>query len=206
MDITQAELSGFFSRPCCFIAGAAKLEQMPSLLLPEVAFIGRSNVGKSSLINAMLGRKTLVRTSRHPGRTQQINFFELDARLHLVDLPGYGFATVSKKIHASWNALIVAYLKGRPLLRRVLLLIDSRHGFKENDRDFMKILDAAAVVYQCIFTKIDKATETERMQSQEAFKKEASLHGAIFPTFLETSAEKRDGIQDLQHAVYSCCF
>jgi GTP-binding protein len=204
-DVRQDEVSAFFTRPCLFVAGAAQLDQLPPSSLPEVAFVGRSNVGKSSLINALLGRKTLVRTSRHPGHTQQINFFDLDAHLYLVDLPGYGFAAVSRKTRASWDALIAGYLKGRSTLRRVFLLVDSRHGFKESDHVLMAFLNEAAVSHQCIFTKSDKATEDERQRAKEMFARATLCYGSIFHSYLETSTVKRTGIREMQDAIYVCC-
>ncbi|MDR2416787.1 MAG: ribosome biogenesis GTP-binding protein YihA/YsxC [Holosporales bacterium] len=203
--VQQDEASALFARPCHFVAGAAQLDQLPPSSLSEVAFVGRSNVGKSSLINALLGRKTLVRTSRHPGHTQQINFFELDGCLYLVDLPGYGFAAVSRRTRALWDALIAGYLKDRPMLKRVFLLVDSRHGFKESDRVLMAFLDEAAVTYQCVFTKSDKATEEECQCAKEKFACAASCYSAILPSCLETSAIKRTGIKEVQHAIYMCC-
>src|SRR5512132_3088063 len=134
-----------FAQQCRFVAGAAKLEQIPAAGLPEVAFAGRSNVGKSSLINALTGRKTLARVSITPGRTRQLNFFLLGERLMLVDLPGYGYAKASKSDIKAWTSLAGRYLKGRPNLRRVLLLVDARHGLKEADREMLTMLDEAAV-------------------------------------------------------------
>ena len=142
-----------FAKACDFVAGADKLEVVPDATLPEIAFAGRSNVGKSSLINALTGRKTLARTSNTPGRTQQINFFRLGDRLTLVDLPGYGYARAAKTRIAAWTRLVNGYLKGRPGLRRVCLLIDARHGPKDVDREIMTMLDKAAVVYQVVLTK-----------------------------------------------------
>ena len=145
-----------FAGACDFVAGAATVAQLPPLGLPEVAFAGRSNVGKSSLINALTGRKALARVSHTPGRTQQINFFSLADRLMLVDLPGYGYAAVSKQKVANWTGLIEDYLKGRPQLKRVCLLIDARHGLKETDKAAMELMDSSAVVYQVVLTKADK--------------------------------------------------
>src|SRR5207245_1408153 len=153
-----------FAGPCEFVAGAASLESLIAISLPEVAFAGRSNVGKSSLVNALTGRRALARTSSSPGHTRQINFFDLSGRLMLVDLPGYGFAQVSRSMKETWQDLASAYLRGRPTLKRVCLLIDSRHGVKETDRETMKNLDRAAVSYQLVLTKTDrlKATDVPR--------------------------------------------
>ncbi|HXQ39966.1 MAG TPA: ribosome biogenesis GTP-binding protein YihA/YsxC, partial [Candidatus Udaeobacter sp.] len=147
-----------FARACRFIAGAERADALPAPGLPEVAFAGRSNVGKSSLINALVGHNALARVSRSPGRTQQINFFELDGRLLLVDLPGYGFAAVGAERKEAWSALIRLYLQGRPSLRRLCLLIDGRHGLKADDRRVMAELDRAAVSYQLVLTKADRTT------------------------------------------------
>ena len=134
-----------FAGPCEFVAGAASPQSMLAISLPEVAFAGRSNVGKSSLVNALTGRRTLARTSSNPGHTRQINFFDLAGRLFLVDLPGYGFAQVSRSMKEAWQDLASAYLRGRPTLKRVCLLIDSRHGVKESDRETMKNLDLSLI-------------------------------------------------------------
>src|SRR4051812_30215243 len=155
-----AELSEYgrllFAQECEFLRGAASLTDIPAPALPEVAFVGRSNVGKSSLVNALTGRKTLARVSNTPGRTREINFFRLGERLMLADLPGYGYARVSKADSARWTELIFAYLRGRPNLRRAVLLIDSRRGLLSNDVEVMDLLDRAAVSYQLVLTKTDK--------------------------------------------------
>ena len=145
-----------FAKECRFVAGAADMATLPTDALPEVAFAGRSNVGKSSLVNALTGRKTLARTSDTPGRTQQLNFFELGERLMLVDLPGYGYAEAPKHLVKQWTRLIQDYLRGRPGLRRVLMLVDGRHGLKDTDRELMDMLDKAAVNYKLVLTKADK--------------------------------------------------
>ena len=142
-----------------FVAGVADEGGMPPAGLPEVAFAGRSNVGKSSLINALTGRKSLARTSQTPGHTRQLNFFALGERLMLVDLPGYGYAKASKEASASWRRLLHAYLRGRPTLRRVILLVDARHGLKASDDEMMKALDGAALGFQIVLTKADQCGE-----------------------------------------------
>jgi GTP-binding protein len=187
-----------FARPVTFLQGAASLDSLPPFGLPEVAFAGRSNVGKSSLINALLGRSGVARTSNTPGRTQEINFFDLAGRLTLVDLPGYGFASAPKDKVANWTRLVRGYLHGRPVLRRAMLLIDSRHGLKDSDRAMMAHLDAAAVVYQVVLTKIDKikAAEAEAVRSRTA--EEVSKRPAAHPTLILTSSEKGAGIADLR--------
>jgi GTP-binding protein len=187
-----------FARPCDFVAGADKLEAVPDASLPEIAFAGRSNVGKSSLINALTGRKTLARTSNTPGRTQQINFFRLDGRLTLVDLPGYGYARASKTRVAAWTRLVNGYLKGRPGLRRVCLLVDARHGPKDVDREIMTMLDKAAVVYQVVLTKADKTRPGELAACTAATAAELKTHVAAHPETIVTSAETAAGIAELR--------
>ncbi|MEI6986692.1 MAG: ribosome biogenesis GTP-binding protein YihA/YsxC [Rhodospirillaceae bacterium] len=187
-----------FAAECGFVWGAATLDQLPEASLPEVTFSGRSNVGKSSLINALTGRKTLARTSDTPGRTQQLNFFNLGGRLMLVDLPGYGYAQESRTKVDAWSELVRRYLKGRAPLRRVCLLIDSRHGPKASDLSMMKMLDGAAVPFQVVLTKADKmgprALETMIAGAAAAVKK----HPAAFPTPHVTSAESGQGIPELR--------
>src|SRR4029077_5710987 len=145
-----------FAQACDFIAGATKAEALPAPRLPEVAFAGRSNVGKSSLINALTGQKALARVSHTPGRTQQVNFFDLGQRLTLVDLPGYGYAAVGRERVDAWSALIRAYLKHRPNLRRLCLLVHARHGLKDSDRQTMDELDKSGLSYQLVLTKADQ--------------------------------------------------
>ena len=148
-----------FRHNCEFKIGAATMDAIPKTYQPEVCLAGRSNVGKSSLINALVYRKDIARVSKKPGCTRQLNFFLIDDKFFLVDLPGYGFAEASKKDKQGWNYLIKDYLRGRPNLKRVFLLIDSRHGVKKNDEDIMKILDETAVSYQIVLTKIDEVNE-----------------------------------------------
>ncbi|WP_207480276.1 ribosome biogenesis GTP-binding protein YihA/YsxC [Arenibaculum pallidiluteum] len=187
-----------FAAPCDFFWGAATLEHIPEARLPEVAFWGRSNVGKSSLINALTGRKTLARTSNTPGRTQQINFFDLGGRLALVDLPGYGYAKESKTKVADWNELVRDYLRGRVELRRALVLIDSRHGLKPNDIEMMGMLDKAAVPYQIVLTKADKVKASALAKVREETAAGLRKHTAAHPEVAVTSAEKGLGIAELR--------
>jgi len=187
-----------FVGTCDFLAGAATLSAIPPARLPEVALAGRSNVGKSSLINALVGRGRTARVSRHPGRTQQINFFSLSNRLSLVDMPGYGYAAVSKKTKASWSDLIVGYLKGRPTLRRTLVLVDSRHGIKDSDRALFDLLDEAAVAYQVVLTKCDELGASGLARRVEEVTSEISRHVAAHPVVMPTSAEKDAGIAELR--------
>ncbi|MDH5750582.1 MAG: ribosome biogenesis GTP-binding protein YihA/YsxC [Rhodospirillales bacterium] len=187
-----------FAQQCAFVMGAAELEQIPDHSLVEVAFAGRSNVGKSSLINALTGHKALARTSNTPGRTQQINFFLLGELLMLADLPGYGYARAPKSDVAKWTELVNAYLKGRTHLRRVCLLIDSRHGLKDSDRSVMDMLDEAAVSYQAVLTKCDKVKGVELAKITASVKDELAARPASHPDIIATSAAKGLGISELR--------
>ncbi len=191
-----------FAGPCDFVLGVAALEQLPEADLQEIAFAGRSNVGKSSLVNALTGRNTLARTSHTPGRTQQLNFFDLGKKIYLVDLPGYGYAKVSKEKKNEWNTLIRDYLRGRPTLRCVFMLIDARHGLKESDRDIMKILDETAVAYRIILTKADKTKQAQRDKLIPALQGELKKHGAAMNEISMTSAHKGTGIADLRTVIW----
>jgi GTP-binding protein len=186
-----------FAGPCDFILGVAALPQLPDADVPEIAFAGRSNVGKSSLINALTGRKTLAHTSNTPGRTAQLNYFTLSEKLYLVDMPGYGYAKVSKTEKASWDALIRDYLRGRATLQCVFVLVDSRHGLKDNDREIMKMLDQTAVPYRIILTKADKRGAGDAAMAAQ-IEQELKKFGAAYPRTLLTSAEKGHGIADLR--------
>jgi GTP-binding protein len=187
-----------FAGECTFMLGAAGLGQIPDTDLPEIAFAGRSNVGKSSLVNALTGRKAVARTSHTPGRTQQVNFFDLGAKLIIADLPGYGFAKAPKDQVAKWTRLVNAYLKGRQQLRRVLVLIDARHGIKDVDRGIMKMLDGAAVSYQVVLTKTDKITPSQLEQLMAEIRIELAGHVAAHPIIRCTSSAKKTGIEDLR--------
>ena len=173
----------------------------PEADLPEVAFAGRSNVGKSSLVNALTGRRTLARTSRAPGRTQQLNFFDLGGRLMLADLPGYGYARAPKDSVRRWTGLVRAYLKGRPGLRRVLLLVDARHGFKDSDRQLMALMDGAAVSYQAVLTKCDKVADAALAEALRAASDELTARPAAHPEVRATSARLGRGIPELRAAL-----
>ncbi len=190
-----------FAQQCDFVISAAGIDQVPETGLPEVAFAGRSNVGKSSLINALTGRKTLARTSNTPGRTRQINFFDLGNRLMLADLPGYGYARRPKAEVVQWTELIEAYLRGRAGLRRICLLIDARHGFKDTDREAMAMLDQAAQAYQVVLTKCDKLKAGPLRDRIEATGKALGAHTAAHPEIFVTSARKGSGIAELRAAL-----
>jgi GTP-binding protein len=187
-----------FAGPCEFVSGAASVESLPPATRPEIAFAGRSNVGKSSLVNALTGRRTLARVSAKPGHTRQVNFFDLAGRLLLVDLPGYGFAQVSRSMKETWQDLASAYLRGRPTLVRVCLLIDSRHGVKDSDRETMKNLDSAAVSYQLVLTKVDKLKAADVPRAVATAEAVARKHGAAHPEVLPTSSETGFGIAELR--------
>ncbi len=181
--------------------GAMALEQVPDTDIPEITFAGRSNVGKSSLVNALTGRKTLARTSDTPGRTQEINFFNLGGRLMMTDLPGYGYAQAPKGKVDAWTDVIKQYLKGRPTLRRALVLIDSRHGLKDTDEAIMKLMDSSAVSYQIVLTKTDKVKPHELEKVREAVAVLAAKHVAAHPEILATSAYTGFGIPELRAAL-----
>jgi GTP-binding protein len=187
-----------FAQDCRFVAGATNEAALPPGGLPEIAFAGRSNVGKSSLVNALTGRKTLANVSRTPGRTQQLNFFELGRRVWLVDLPGYGYAKVSKQAVASWQKLTERYLKGRPTLRRVLVLIDTRHGLKDVDKGVLDGLDEAAQSYQVVLTKADLAKPAEQAAKHAEVAAALAKHRAAHPVVHLTSAATGQGIEALR--------
>ena len=187
-----------FAQDCRFLISAVRPDQIPSYDAVEVAFAGRSNVGKSSLVNALTGRKTLARTSNTPGRTQQLNFFDLGGQLILVDLPGYGYARVSKSQVRAWTGFTRSYLKGRASLRRACLLIDARHGLKPADREIMAELDEAAVSYQLILTKSDKVKPEALAATIGQVSQEAARHPAAHPDCLATSAVTGSGIAELR--------
>ena len=187
-----------FAQACEFIIGCARLDQVPNTDLPEIAFAGRSNVGKSSLINTLVGQKALARTSNTPGRTQQINFFDLGGRLMIADLPGYGYARAPKAQVQKWTMLVQSYLVGRANLRRILVLVDARHGLKDNDRSVMMVLDKAAQPYQVVLTKADKIKPRPLTDLQERIEKEAAKHPAAHPHVMVTSSQKGLGIAGLR--------
>jgi GTP-binding protein len=190
-----------FAGECDFVMGVRTEADLPKAELPEVAFAGRSNVGKSSLLNALTNRNSLARTSNTPGRTREVNFFRLGGELMLVDLPGYGYAKAGKEEIARWNQLIDDYLRGRANLRRVCLLIDARRGIGAPDRKVMELLDKAAVVYQVVLTKVDKEKASALAKIKQTAAAEIARHGAAYPEILVTSAAKRLGLEEARAAI-----
>jgi GTP-binding protein len=194
-----------FAQPCLFMMGAVKMDGMPTADFPEVAFAGRSNVGKSSLINGLVNQNHLARASNSPGRTREVNFFVLAEQLRLVDLPGYGFARVSKTVADKFQDLGRAYLRGRVNLKRVYLLIDARHGLKAVDAEALDALDVAAVSYQIVLTKADKIKPAEVEAVIAATQKAIAKRPAAFPKVLATSSEKGDGLPELRAEIARVC-
>ncbi len=192
-----------FSGPIAFLKSAPALQHLPAPSTPEIAFAGRSNVGKSSLLNALTNRNGLARTSVTPGRTQELNYFDVGEPLvfRLVDMPGYGFAKAPKDVVKKWRFLINDYLRGRAVLKRTLVLIDSRHGIKEVDRDVLEMLDTAAVSYRIVLTKADKVKASALAEVLAATEAEARKHPAAHPEVIVTSSEKGMGIAELRTAV-----
>ena len=193
-----------FAGPIDFLKSAPQLQHLPDPTVPEIAFAGRSNVGKSTLINAVTNRGKLARASNTPGRTQELNYFDVGRDppvFRLVDMPGYGFAEAPKDMVKRWRFLINDYLRGRQVLKRALVLVDARHGLKDVDRDVMKMLDDAAVSYHLVLTKADKIKPTELEKTVDAIRTEAAKHPAAHPLILPTSSETGTGIAELRTAI-----
>ena len=192
-----------FAGPVDFVKGVVAMSGLPPADRAEVCFAGRSNVGKSSLINALTGRKALARASNTPGRTQEINYFALGDSHYLVDLPGYGYANAPLPKVAAWQALLKQYLSGRVTLRRAFVLIDARHGIKEVDEEILSLLDSAAVTFQCVLTKADKVKAKDREAVLTQVRGKLANHPAAFPEIILTSSEKGDGLATLRATIAS---
>ncbi len=201
-DFSREKGRLLFAGPVDFVKGVVAMPGLPPADRPEICFAGRSNVGKSSLINALTGRKNLARASNTPGRTQEINYFALGADTpasrYLVDLPGYGYAEAPVAVVAKWQALLRAYLAGRQTLRRAFVLIDSRHGAKAVDEEIMSLLDRSAVTFQVVMTKADKVSRAEREANVDLTRAVLAKHPAAFPEIVLTSSEKGEGIESLR--------
>jgi GTP-binding protein len=201
LDAENRQAAALFRLPCLFVKGVVNAAGLPDEPIREVAFAGRSNVGKSSLLNALISQGQLARTSNTPGRTRELNYFRMGDALHIVDMPGYGYAKAPKSMVAGWQSLVYDYLRGRSQLERVFLLIDSRHGVKPNDIDAMKLMDKSAVSYQIVLTKIDKLKTGEVEKVTAATLAAISSHAAAYPELIVTSAEKKTGMEELRRAV-----
>jgi GTP-binding protein len=201
-DATEAEVGRkLFAGPCDFVKGVVAMDGLPPADRLEVCFAGRSNVGKSSLINALTNRKGLARASNTPGRTQEINFFALGTEIYLVDLPGYGFANAPLKVVEKWQRLLKAYLSGRQTLRRAFVLIDSRHGAKKVDEEIMALLSSSALTFQVVMTKSDKVKEAELAANIDQVRSVLKKYPASYPEIVLTSSDKGDGIATLRSII-----
>jgi GTP-binding protein len=201
-----ADALALFRMPAEFVLGVTSVAALPHGDLPEIAFAGRSNVGKSSLLNALLGRRSLARVSNTPGRTRELNYFSVADRLYVVDMPGYGYAKAPKAEVEGWTRLIHDYLRGRVQLKRVMLLIDARHGIKPSDREIMTLLDQAAVSYQGVLTKADKPKRGDLAGVAKAAQAELAKRPAAYPGVIVTSSVDGTGVDDLRAAVAAACF
>jgi GTP-binding protein len=204
-EAAAIKAAGLFKTPASFALGVASVEGLPAGDRVEVAFAGRSNVGKSSLLNALLNRRSLARVSNTPGRTRELNYFTVGDVLYIVDMPGYGYAKAPKSLVQGWTKLIHDYLRGRAQLKRVMLLIDSRHGLKPSDREIMTMLDKAAVSYQAVLTKADKPKSGDLAKVIRETEAELKKHAAAHPVVLATSAAEGLGIEELRAAITELC-
>ncbi len=204
-EAAASRAADLFKTPARFVLGVASVAGLPEGGLPEIAFAGRSNVGKSSLLNALLSRRSLARVSNTPGRTRELNYFAIGDRFFIVDMPGYGYAKAPKALVAGWTQLIHDYLRGRPQLKRVMLLLDSRHGLKSPDREILALLDKAAVSYQAVLTKADKPKSGDLSRVLRDTEAELRKHPAAYPTVLATSAVEGQGIEELRAAIAELC-
>ena len=195
-----------FKKTCEFMLSAHNYSQTPPEKMPEIAFAGRSNVGKSSLINALFNNSKIARVSNTPGRTQHLNFFNVNNLFIFVDMPGYGFAKAPKKHIAQWENMINQYILKRATLKRIYLLIDARHGIKKNDSAFMGNLDKVGLSYQLVFTKADKISKTQYIKVVEETENTIKNHPAAFPSIIATSSEKRIGLNELRKSILNACF
>lgn len=195
-----------FKKPCEFLLGASNYSHVPPEKISEVAFAGRSNVGKSSLINALFNNSKVAKVSNTPGRTQQLNFFNVSNLFVFVDMPGYGFAKAPKKHIVQWEKLISQYILQRTTLKRIFLLIDARHGIKKNDAEFMEHLDSMGLSYQIILTKVDKISKAQSVKIIAETESAIKQHPAAYPFILATSSEKRMGINELKKTILKACF
>lgn len=200
-DLSRENGRLLFARETEFLKGVVAMSGLPPADRIEVCFAGRSNVGKSSLINALTGRKNLARASNTPGRTQEINFFTAQDSHYLVDLPGYGFANAPVAVVEKWQALLKQYLSGRQSLRRAFVLIDHRHGIKKVDQDILKLLDSSAVTFQCVVTKADKVKEKDREPIMKQIREALQKHPAAYPELIVTSSEKGWGMETLRSTI-----
>ena len=200
-DLARETGRKLFAGDVQFLKGVVAMSGLPEADRPEVCFAGRSNVGKSSLINALTGRKGIARASNTPGRTQEINYFTLGTSHYLVDLPGYGFANAPVAVVQKWQALLKTYLSGRASLRRAFVLIDHRHGVKAVDDEIMTLLDRAAVTFQCVLTKSDKLRAPEQARVLDQVRQALAKHPAAYPEIVVTSSEKGEGLETLRSII-----
>lgn len=205
MKKNETSIDKLFKTPCDFLLSVAQFSALPEETLPEVAFAGRSNVGKSSIINALFDSRRIARVSNTPGRTQHLNYFSVGDKFYFVDMPGYGFAQAPKTIVSQWKKLMARYLSERSTLKRVYILIDARHGLKANDESFMSDLDKMGLSYQLVMTKSDKISITQLNKTHALILEKIKDHPAAFPEVLKTSSEKKSGLDDVRASILKAC-